>query len=288
MSVNFDISMYASITSFMLVILINLLLIIPVLKTKKISSAVRMLSFYLLIGVLLSCGSLIINFLKILNPNINCHLVNISSAFYSIPTELSVLNLSINSFFVLTNNYFFLSRQKQALIIFSLINWIPPLSSFLVYFCIGYYYNFQEENCDVKNTILNLLINFLRFSMEVISCIICVIMLIYLCRVNTENNEILKHSKRKSIFKKISFIIAIIIFVFSKLILTTISFPETFKLYFYSFFCLLFLVFEFIFLWDQRLKESILNTYCCKTSEEINDVINASDTKELLKYDDKM
>ena len=277
------------ITCFTLVILINLLLIIPVLKLKKISSTVRMLSLYLLIGVLLSCSNLILDFLLSFDINIiNCHVLNMLGAFYLIPSELTVLNLSINSLFLLTNNYFFLSRQKQALIIFSLINWILPLIYFFLYFYIGYSYNFDEYVCYRYTGIVRftLLIYYLRYSVEVISFIICVIMLIYLCRVNTENNEILRISKRKSMFKKITFMIAIVIFIFYKTIRNIFLLPLTLQLYLYSFFCLCLLSFECIFLWEQRLKESILNTYCSKTSENVNDILNISNTNELMQYED--
>jgi hypothetical protein len=99
---------------FTLVILINLLLIIPVLKQKKISSTVRMLSLYLLMGVLLSCGNLILQVLVSFDAVIiNCHLLNMFGAFYLIPSELTLLNLSLNSLFVLTNNYFFYQEKNK-------------------------------------------------------------------------------------------------------------------------------------------------------------------------------
>ena len=101
--------------------------------------------------------------------------------------------------------------------------------------------------------------------------------------MKVDNNELLKISKKKSIFQKVSLLIGIIIFWLVKMVglILTIS-----TLYLYTLFCLVFFAFELIFLWDQHLKKAILITYCCKTSEEIYNLIDESDTNELMQCKD--
>ena len=137
-------------------------------------------------------------------------------------------------------------------------------------------------SCLIQSGTYNLLVTLFQLFIEVTSCIICIIMLIFLCRLNIENNEILKISKKKSIVKKMSFIIGIILFRCFSSATSLFSQNDFFVVYFSFLFCLVFLAFEFIFLWNQHLKESILITYCRKPNEEQYGIIDTVDTKELI------
>ena len=258
------------------VVLSNILLIKPVLKREKNISLKTILSLFLLFSVIISCCVLMMRFLIILGFRINCDLFYLLNPFYIIPVELSTLNMMINSFFMLTNNHFFLLKKKLAIIMFTVITWVPPLLfSLLLVLTVNFFFS----NCSLSSPSYNFYYTFFVLFIDAISCITCIIMLIFLCRMNVDNHELLKISKKKSIFQKVSLLIGIIIFCLVKVVGSIIY---IFTLYLNALFCLVFFAFELIFLWDQHLKKAILIIYCCKTNEEIYNLIDECDTNELM------
>lgn len=83
-----------------------------------------------------------------------------------------------------------------------------------------------------------------------------------------------------------TYIIIVLLFcLFESIFSQSKMLGEYYYLYVFTFFCLLLLVVEYIFLWDQSLKKAILMSYYfCKTSEEINSMLD--NTNELMQIGD--
>ena len=200
-----------------------------------------------------------------------------------IPSELSALSITINSYLQVTNNQSLLSRKKLTIIIFILITWIPPLLFvFLYYFFID---DVNLKTCEIMNDNYIIFLGIPQIVIEFLGCIICIILLIIVCRLKTKNDEVLKKSKRKIILKIFSFILGIILFVVIKNIVFGNVLPHNVKLYSHSLFCLYFLLFEFIFVWNKQIKDNIYFIYCCKNNNAETTVISDTQAiKELMKY----
>ena len=185
--------------------------------------------------------------------------------FYSLPLQFSAFNLIIYSFAELTNNNFILSSTKRTITIFSLITWLPSL--FYLIFILS------------SNSPIYLLS---KLFIGIISCIICIIILIYVCCLKDEQNESLQISKKKATCKLVTYIIIVLLFSLFEFIISDYNMLGKFYyLYVFTFLCLVLLVVECIFLWDQSLKKAILVSYhFCKTSEEINSMLD--NTNELM------
>ena len=117
--------------------------------------------------------------------SIHCQLFHLMNPFYIITLELSALNIMINSYFTLTNTHCFLLRKKVPILIFTLITWVPPLLFILLFFL--YKHQMDDNSCLIIDGVYNLLVTLFQLFIEVASCIICTIMLIFLSRLNIEN-----------------------------------------------------------------------------------------------------
>lgn len=183
-----------------LVILINLLLIKPILKKDKISTPERIVSIYLLVGGILSCCYLGLRYFFYFIYYYEDEFEDYGAGTYigdtaylqiglipfsSLPVQFSAFSLIVCSFAELTNNNCLLSNTKVTITILTLITWLPSLL----------YITFIS----FINSPIYLLS---KLWIEVISCIICFIMLIYLCCLKTEQNESLPILKKKLYAKK--------------------------------------------------------------------------------------
>ena len=263
-----------------LIILINVLLIRPILKKDKISAPEKVVSIYLLVGGILSCCYLGLRYFvyyiyyyddyeAVDYAYYSAYLLTGLFPFYSLPLQFSAFNLIIYSFAELTNNNCILSSTKRTITIFTLITWLPSLLCLIFILSIN-----------------SLLYLWSKLFIGIISCIICIIILIYVCCLKVEQNESLQISKKKATCKLVTYIIIVLLFCLFEFMISEYNMlGEYYYLYVFTFLCLVLLVVEYIFLWDQSLKKAILMSYYfCKTSEEINSMLD--NTNELMQIGD--
>lgn len=266
-----------------LVILINLSLLISVLKIQKNNFTVKALSIQLLLSTIFySLSFVLINFQKI-NVNIHCIIFSIEDSFSGSSMVLSSLCITLNSYFILTNNYTFHRKKQMMLVLLIVLTWIPSIC-ILILFMI--YRDDNELSCLIKNDAYWNWRFIFETTIEVITIVICLILLFKICLLKVQNDKELQISKKKTLKKIMSYIITIFIGIILKALGFKIFNKEPVHSSFIIVISVYILVLNYVFLWNKQLKESLLSIYCCKASEETEDTMAKNNQKELaFQYD---
>ena len=274
------------ITCYVLVFIIDLLLLISMFKLQKKIYMIKALSIQLLLSSIFYCLHIIlINFQK-LNIKIICDVFHIESAFSGCPLVLSLLSLTLHSYFILTNNYTFHRNKQMILVFLILLTWVPSLGFVILFLIFRDEKQANNNTCIIDDVYYIYWMSIPKMLIEIITVIICLILLFKVCNLNVQNDKELQISKKKTVSKIVTYIIMIFVGIILKS--TALIFLRNMPIqnYFILLLCAYFLVQNYVFVWNKQLKEALLNTFCCRSKEETEETMVKNNQKELaFKYE---
>ena len=262
------------------VIIINVSLLISVLKTQKNTSIIKTLSIQLLLSTTLYSFSFTLTYVQKLGVSINCYVFNIENSFSGTSMVLSLLSITLNSYFILTNNYTFHRKKQLVLVLLVLLTWIPSIGFLILFFA---FRNTKMKYCRIEDgSYWKWKTNPEKF-IEIFTIVICIILLFKVCTLKVQNDKELQISKKKTISKIVSYIIMIIVGIALKTLAFIVFRPisETLQSYIIIVLCVYLLILNYVFLWSKQMKESLVSTYCCRESEKTDETMMKNNQKEL-------
>ena len=267
-----------------LVVLINIALLISVIKMQKKMHTVKSLSIQLLVSTIIYSFSFTLISLIRLNVGIDCHIFNVENSFCGTSTELSLLSITLNSYFILTNNFFFHKRKQIILVIMIIVTWAPSIGFLILYI------NFRDApmaQCIIVKMEYWGKKSLPEYLIELVSVIICLVLLVKVCMLKVQNDKELQISKKKTVSKIVSYIIMMIIGIVLKYFAFGVFFNSgAIQSCLFFVLSIYFLILNYVFLWTKQLKESLLIVFCCRSNEETDGTGVKNNQKELaLQYD---
>ena len=276
---------YFIITFSSILIIVNILFIIPLFKNKtNCLQGNLVLICQFLLSYIFSNISVIANTLVQSNFTWNCNLLQTIKYFGSYPSVLSACCIILHSYFILTQNLCFLSHKKFIIGFCVLITWIFSAGWSLLYIFV--LSDFSNTQCNFNSKKYYIIQVAFGMTIDLITIVICFILLYKICGLNAKHNEELQVSKKKTQCKLIIYIFGTVIGSFSKTIFVILMEVSNFKLadYYSSFLCLFNLLMIYIFVWTKQFKEYFLVLYLCKKIENLENKVNS--TREEIILDD--
>lgn len=265
------------------VIVFDIVLIIPIFKVKHNNSHVKALYIQFLFSSILFSFSSAINGLYQLQIPTDCYLFNILATFSGTPMAISLLSITLHSFFILTNNYFFHKKKQMILLILIILTWLPSIGLLILFFKFS---NLMDQNCIVDSQSYSYYMTIPRTIIEISITVICIILLIKVCRLKVSNDKELQISKIKTLSKITSYIIAIIIGIVLKYLAFISGIPMLPRNLFMLSLPIYFIILNFVFLWNKQFQDAFINIYCCKKQEKTENTIMNNSQKELIVQQD--
>ena len=269
-----------------LVMILDLSLLIAVFRLQKTNSLVKTLSVQLLLSIFFYSLSFALTSFLEFKVNINCEFFNVEACFSGSPMVLSLLSITLNSYLILTNNYTFHRKKQMVLVLLILMTWLPSVGFVVLYLIYRSKTQMKEGTCFLNDKSYLKAVSVPQISIEVISIIICLILLFKVCTLKVQNDKGLQISKKKTITKIVSYIIMIICGTLLKTFMFYIVTDLTIQNYLRITSCVYFLILNYVFLWNKQLKDSLLSTFCCRNNEETQETMMKNNQKELaFQYD---
>lgn len=259
--------------------IMNIMLIIPIFKLQKTNSNAKILYFQFLLSFLIF--SLATNLLYVMQFGIilHCDVIGILYHLSGPNLSFSIFSLIIHSFLVLTNNYFFIKRRYLMISTMIIITWLPSIIYLIIYLI----FRDPDKFCMVSLEGYDKALLIINNSFEILTVILCVILLIKVCKLNVQNDKDLQISKKKTLSKLVTYVIALIIGIVLKLFAFVIfSYQPVLVIITFLFFMSL----NYIFVWSKQFQEAFLDVYCCKKKEDSEENVNQSNQNELIYQQD--
>ena len=262
-----------------IVSIVNVLLMIPIFKLQKTMHNVKALYFQFLFSFLLFSLSMISNGIEPFVGHINCYSFHIMGSFSGPPAGLSQLSIIFHSFFILTNNYIFLKNKQCAILIMVVITWIP--SAVILTFFLIFMGDMQLSDCQIPQTFYKLSIMIFNRFVELMTMVLCGILIWKICTLNVKNDAELQTSKKKTVSKLMIYIITVIIGTILKLCALTFQLPLIISSILKVVLLLYFLLVNYIYLWNKHFQEACLDVYCCR-NRQVSEENLKNNQKELI------
>lgn len=246
-------------------------------------SSVKPLYFQFLLSFLILSLNISIYGIKSFATNVNCYLFHFLGCFGGSPTGLSLLSIVFHSFFILTNNCFF--QRNKGSIIFAMIfmTWIFSVANFILFLV---YMKFMDNNCTITKKFYEICVFILNILTELITVILCGLLIWKVCNLNAHNDKELEVSKKKTVSKLVLHIFAVSVGIILKFVAFLPAIEEKISsilkiILLINFFCL-----NYIFLWTKQFREVCLDIYCCRKVQESEEKIQNNNQKELIFQND--
>lgn len=256
-----------------LLIIMNVILMIPIFKLQKTNSNVKVLYFQFLFSFIMFSLSINLTYLTLLGLTLDCNILYILFNLAGPNVVFSIFSLIIHSFWVLTNNYFFIKRKCLMILTLIIITWLPSIIYIIIYLI------FSDSKCQISQFDFKKVVLIVNNSFEILTVILCVILLIKVCKLNVQNDKELQMSKKKTSSKLVTYVIFLIIGIVLKLV----AFNSPFLVIILFLF---FMVLNYVFIWSKQFQEAFLDVYCCTKKEDSKENIDQNDQKELIFHQD--
>lgn len=260
----------------LLVVAVDIFLLIPMFKLKV---NIKILYLQFLFSSIFDNFYMCLEGLEDLNIQIHCYFMKIFQTFTENPMLLSLLSITLNSYFILTNNFFYQRKKQTMLLIMLIITWIPTIIILILFLIVS---KLDPNVCRVQNPMYRYLQFIPQITIEVITITVCLILTVKVCSLKTENDKELQISKKKTISKIVHYIIGILFGFILKNLIYFIVKNQFVKNILFLLLPIYLFVLNYLFVWSKQFHETILDTYCCKDKEETKEVLMNDNQKELI------
>ena len=216
-----------------------------------------------------------------------CKAVIIIRFFGFLPILITSLCIIIRSFFILKNFNYLTMKQNFLKIIFLLFIWGPSFILFILFFILKA--EMHKEFCFIETPeYFRYILMIFNFVIYGLTLIICIILIIRVCKINVSFNKQLTNVKSKIIRNIFFYIFALLL----NLVLYELLFEPLFAVsrnarpFIFPFLCLTVFINDYIFLWNKDFIYAIKVFYCCakKKPLEINQIEEQVDNEDIKEY----
>lgn len=257
-------------------IIVYIVFLIPIIFNKTKLSYLSFLKSHLIICSIICQTYLILYSLKLLKVFDNCMIIVIART-------LSMFPIMCNSTFIAMESFFILIKGTQisggnrglSFLIFFIIAWLPVLL-ILGYIFIGDVSAPTTSTCAIGNETFKTILTIVTALYYLLMLIFYIRIIVFLCTFNSRGDAVLQ-AKSKQLLKTIwLYIIGFIILLFFVSFTGSATIPKFSEPFFYfnmfGFSCLLPFI-NWIYVWSQKMKNDVLEFYCGKKQNTIEDMI---------------